>query len=246
MTDKPCSVWIGFDERETAAFAVARHSAQRRMSVQLPIRGIVLDDLVARGLYRREVQERVGPNGAKVLWDPISDAPMSTAFAISRFFLPFLAERGWAIFMDSDVLVRAPINRLFDNLDDHYAVYCVKHPEMPDASGSKMSGQSQTAYKRKLWSSVVAWNVEHPAHKALTLSMLNSVPGRDLHRFSWLDDNAIGELGPEWNYLVGLSEEPAVTPRIAHFTLGVPTQEGCSNAPYADEWWSELGLWARG
>jgi lipopolysaccharide biosynthesis glycosyltransferase len=216
------------------------------MSVQLPIRGIVLDDLVGRGLYRREVQERTGPNGSKVLWDPISDAPMSTKFAISRFFLPMLAERGWALFVDSDVLFRAPVNRIFDNLDDHYAVYCVKHPEMPEESGVKMSGQIRVPYKRKNWSSVVCWNCDHPANKALTLNMLNSVPGRDLHRFSWLDDNAIGELGPEWNYLVNVSPEPPVSPRIAHFTLGVPTQEGCSSVQYADEWWTELGLWARG
>jgi hypothetical protein len=245
LTDRPCSIWIGFDPREAAAFAVARSSAQRRMTEQLPISGIVLDQLVERGLYRREVRVQYS-NGNKVLWDPISDAPMSTEFAISRFFTPILAKRGWALFVDSDVLIRATLSRLFAQLDDHYAIYCVKHPEIQNEPGVKMTGQPQVPYKRKNWSSVVCWNCDHPANKALTLDMLNSVPGRDLHRFCWLDDNAIGELAPEWNYLVGVSPRPAVMPRIVHFTLGVPLLDGRSDCEFADEWWNELGLWARG
>jgi lipopolysaccharide biosynthesis glycosyltransferase len=244
MTDKRCSIWIGFDERETAAFAVARHSAKRRMALRYPIRGIVLDDLIGKGLYKREVQERPGPAGNKVLWDPISDAPMSTQFAISRFFAPLLAQTGWALFMDCDVLVRISLTRLFEELDDKYAVYCVKHPEMPDASGVKMDAQIQTAYRRKLWSSVMAFNVDHPANKALTLELLNTVPGRELHRFFWLNDYEIGELGPEWNYLVGISQPPAVTPRIAHFTMGTPNMDGHAGCEFADEWWHELTQWA--
>jgi hypothetical protein len=117
---------------------------------------------------------------------------------------------------------------------------------MPEASGTKMQGQIQTAYKRKNWTSVLAFQVDHPANKALTGDLLNSVPGRDLHRLCWLDDNDIGELGPEWNHLVSVNPEPEVSPRIAHFTLGTPDLSGHESDPYASEWWNELGLWARG
>jgi len=247
MTDKPCSIFIGFDQREVAAFAVARHSAKRRMSTRLPIRGIVLDDVIGRGLYRREVQERCGPTGARVLWDPISDAPMSTQFAISRFLVGHLAERGWVLFMDCDVLVRISLSRLFEGLDDRKALYCVKHPEMPDVAGVKMDGQPQTTYRRKLWSSVFCLNVEHPANKALTLDLINTAPGRELHAFCWLNDYEIGELGPEWNHLVGLAGSvPTIAPRILHYTCGVPTMPGFEHCEYAEEWFKELSDWAAG
>lgn len=245
--DKRYSVWIGWDSREAAAFAVAKHSAKRRMSLRcIPVRGVVLDQLVGSGLYRREMQERQGPAGNKILWDAISDAPCSTSFAISRFFVPLLAEQGWALFTDCDVLFRFSLTRIFDELDDRYAVYCVKHPEMPDASGIKMVSQIQTAYKRKNWSSVMLFNCDHPANKALTLDLLNKAPGRDLHRFCWLDDDAIGELGPEFNYLVGVSKAPSVPPKIVHFTRGTPDMPGFEDCEFAEEWRSELADWAAG
>jgi len=246
VLDRRCSVWIGFDDREVAAFAVARHSAKRRMSTRLPIGGVVLDDLRGRGFYSREMQERLGADGTKILWDPISDAPCSTQFAISRFCVPFLAETGWALFVDCDVLIRVSVSRLFEQLDPRYAVYCVKHPEMPGVSGTKMQGQPQTPYTRKLWSSVMVWNVDHPANRALTVEAVNSLPGRDLHRLFWLDDDQIGELGPEWNHLVGINPMPDLAPRIVHFTQGIPLFPGYEECDFADEWRKELAHWASG
>jgi len=246
MSDKRYSVWIGFDQREAAAFAVAKYSARRRMTLPVPVRGIVLDDLIGRGLYQREVQERPGPAGNKILWDPISDAPMSTSFAISRFFTPMLAESGWALFLDCDVLVRVSLVRLFEQLDEKFAVYCVKHPEMPDAGGVKMNQQVQVPYRRKNWSSVCVYNVDHPANKALTLEALNELPGRSLHAFSWLPDDMIGELGPEWNHLIGVNPLPDIQPRILHYTLGIPTLPGFEDCDYSAEWWKELTAWAAG
>jgi hypothetical protein len=74
--------------------------------------------------------------------------------------------------------------------------------------------------------------------------MVNTLPGRDLHRFCWIeDDNLIGELGSEWNHLVGVTESDA-PPRIAHFTLGTPDMPGYENVKFAEEWRSELARWA--
>jgi hypothetical protein len=33
----------------------------------------------------------------------------------------------------------------------------------------------------------MVFNCDHPANRALTLDLINTVPGRDLHRFCWLD-----------------------------------------------------------
>jgi hypothetical protein len=106
-----------------------------------------------------------------------------------------------------------------------------------------MDGQRQDAYPRKNWSSVMAINCDHEANQALTLEMVNTLPGRDLHRLCWLNDDEIGELEPKWNYLLG--EMPAIAdPAIVHFTLGGPWFDAFKNIPYADEWRAELERWA--
>lgn len=232
------SIWIGFDPREAQAFAVCRSSIRRNSSTQtIPIRGVILNDLQDAGLYQRPVERR-----GEQLYDPISGAPMSTEFAISRFFTPLLAKRGWALFMDCDVLCRGPIARLFEQARTQYAVMCVHHQHNPDYS-VKMDGQAQTRYARKNWSSVMLFNCDHPSNKVLTKEFLNTVPGRDLHRFCWLKDEEIGELHPKWNYLVGHSDIDE-EPQLVHFTDGIPSMRGYEHCEYADEYNRELRYWA--
>lgn len=239
------SVWIGYDPRETAAFAVARGSIER-FNRHIPVNGVVLSDLKAQGLYYRITERRLGK-----LWDRISEAPMSTEFAISRFLVPTLARRrakghdsGWALFMDCDMLVRDNLTKLRQLLDDSKAVCCVKHNHGPKHK-TKMDGQEQTSYPRKNWSSVMAFNVDHPANKVLDVEMVNTLPGRDLHRMCWLNDEDIGELPPEWNYLVGHTSLPeGVAPKIVHFTEGGPWLEAFKDIEYADEWNSMIERWA--
>jgi len=172
----------------------------------------------------------------------ISDAPCATEFSNSRFLVPHLAGSGWALFMDCDMLVRGNIRELFDLCDPEKAVMVVKHNHQPP-EGVKMDGQMQTRYARKNWSSVIAFNCDHPANKALALEMVNVLPGRDLHRFCWLEDDLIGELPVEWNWLAGHSD-PAVDPKIVHHTEGSPCLPGYEDAPFADEWRAELARWA--
>jgi hypothetical protein len=87
------------------------------------------------------------------------------------------------------------------------------------------------------------FNCNHPANKRLTLEMVNSFPGRYLHRFCWLLDDEIGALPIEWNWLAGHSS-PKINPSLVHFTDGVPSMHGYENSPYANEWFSELERWA--
>ncbi len=244
MSKRPAKVWIGFDPREAAAFAVARGSIQR-WNRHIPVRGLVLSHLQNIGLYYRPTERRLGR-----LWDVISSAPMSTEFAISRFLVPTLQREGtheddvvgWAIFMDCDVLVRCNLTEMISQFDDSKAVMCVKHIHNP-TNIEKMDGQVQTAYPRKNWSSVMAINCNHPSNKALSVDMVNQVVGRDLHRFFWLDDDEIGELGPEWNYLVGHTPTE-IDAKIVHYTDGGPWLPSFAKVEYADEWFGELERWA--
>ena len=238
--NRPLSIYIGFDAREADAFLVARNSIKRRLTGCIPIHGLMMRPLVERRLYTRPTPRKGG-----VLWDVISDAPMSTEFAISRFLVPHLAKEsargdlaGWALFLDADMMARRSLSRLFELLDDSKAVMCVKHDFAP-ADNVKMDGQLQTRYARKNWSSVMAFNCDHPANHALTVDLVNTLPGRDLHRFCWLDDDLIGELPACWNWLAGHSD-PAIDPAIVHYTDGVPTMAGYADASYADAWWDEL------
>ena len=234
------SIWIGFDPREAQAFAVARESLSYFMPHQIPVRGLVLDTLRKKGLYTRPTETRLGR-----LYDVISEHEMATEFAISRFLVPHMAQRGWALFTDCDVMARKNLGDLLSArglCKSEFAVMCVKHNHRPNST-TKMDDQVQSAYARKNWSSVMVFNCDHPSNRKLTPELVNSVPGRDLHRFCWLDDHEIGELGPEWNFLVGHSD-PAIDPKIVHYTDGGPWFEGFRNAPYADEWRNWLERWA--
>lgn len=240
-------VYIGFDPREGAAFAVARGSLNRRSSDPIPVRSVRLDVLRQRDLYFRPTEIRDGR-----LWDVISEAPMATEFAISRFFTPLLmrescsrstTEPMWAVFMDADVMLREDIGKLFEQADPRYAVQVVKHNFAPP-EGTKMDGQVQTRYARKNWSSVMLFNVNHPSNMALDVELMNKVPGRDLHGFCWLKDEEIGELDASWNWLVGHSS-PDIRPNLVHFTDGLPYMAGYEGSAYADEWWDELTRWTR-
>jgi lipopolysaccharide biosynthesis glycosyltransferase len=241
---KERSVWIGFDPREGAAFAVTRHSLERHLTQRIPIHGIVLSDLQRAGLYTRPIEWKRAAAERPIMWDVISDAPMSTQHANARFLVPHLAKRGWALFCDGDMLFRSNVARLFDYLDDSKAVYCVKHKYEP-TNKKKMDGQLQQQYARKNWSSLIIFNCDHSANDALTVEMVNTLPGRDLHALCWLEDDLIGELGPEWNYIVNHNNS-GIDPRCVHFSEGVPDMIGYEKVPFSDEWRDELARWASG
>lgn len=224
------SIYIGWDEREYDACRVAMTSIRRNLTTEIPVNFLRQDTLKGAGLYRRPTERRDGR-----LWDVISGAPVSTDHACARFLVKVLAAEGWALFMDGDVLVRADLTTLFDGLDPEKAIYCVHHRHEPPP-GLKMDGQLQVGYARKNWSSVMAINCDHPANEALTVDLINTVPGRELHRFCWIEDgDLIGALDPKWNWLA-----PPFDPAIVHFTEGVPDMPGYERSPFADEWRAEL------
>ena len=223
MPDKPFRIFIGWDQREPQAYEVARFSLERRASVPLEITPIKLDELRARGLYRRGE-------------DPLA----STEFTYSRFLTPALAGfEGWALFCDCDFLWLGDVAELFQLADDNKAVHCVQHDYRPTET-TKMDGKVQTVYPRKNWSSLMLFNCNHPAVRKLTPEVVNRETGAYLHRLQWLEDDEIGALPEEWNWLEGWSKHPASgTPKAVHFTRGGPWFEQWREVDYADLWLAE-------
>jgi hypothetical protein len=221
-------VFVGYDAREVTAYQVCVQSLREHSADAPPVQPLLEPHLRALGLYRRVHERRDGR-----LWDRISEAPMSTEFAITRFLVPQLSAADWAVYCDCDFLWRADIAELLALADPRYAVMVVQHDYAP-TDAVKMDGQIQLAYPRKNWSSLILWNNRHPAHRALS-EVVNLWPGRRLHGFAWLPDELVGALPPAWNWLEGHSPLE-LAPKAVHFTRGTPDMPGYEACHYADEW----------
>lgn len=187
-------------------------------------------------------------------YDMLDGKKFSTQFSHTRFLVPDLMEyKGWALFMDSDMVFLSDIKKLFALCDNKYAVMCVKHNHVPLAGISKMDGREQLRYHRKNWSSFTLWNCGHPANAAVTKEYVNFTQGRDLHAFAWLDDTLIGSLPYSYNYISGVSPKAQLDNSIngrwqvdaLHYTEGGPWFDSCKDVPHAQIWVEEYEDWQR-
>jgi len=216
-------VFVGYDPREDIAYQVCKHSILNKQP-DAEVRPLVQKELRDAGWYTRPI-----------------DKLASTEFTFTRFLVPELANfKGWAVFMDCDMILTTDIQELFDQADDNYAVMCVQHDYTPK-EGMKMDGQKQTTYPRKNWSSVVLFNCGHPSNARLTQDMVNNTElnGAYFHRFSWLKDEEIGKLDHTWNYLVGVYDD-IESPKLIHYTEGGPWFENYRNCEFHRLWKDEL------
>ena len=210
-------IMIGYDPNEAVAYHVLAHSILSRSSVPVSIIPVRLPYF--------EGHEK-DPNG-------------STEFSLTRFLTPMLAGfKGQALFMDCDMLVRCDIKELFDQISYDKDVYVVKHDYTPK-SATKFLDNEQHTYPRKNWSSVMLFNCQSSACKRLTNQFVSESSASVLHRFKWCQDERIGELGVEWNHLVG-EFEPNPDAKVVHFTNGIPAFRGLGRQEYSKEWRDEL------
>lgn len=239
------TIFVGHDSREVEAFDVACFSIKRRLSKQrthVPVLKLSMAALQEIGQYRRPTECKSDGQ----LYDLLSadqrtkyDGRMSTEFAVARFFAMRYARSGLVAFVDCDVLARCDFNDVFDECEKQpgMAAWCVKHQYAPKMR-VKMDGQPQHSYDRKNWSSVVVFDADHPANQALTLEVLNTWPGRDLHAFRWLPSDLIGSLPRTYNHLVGdFPHDPDA--KVVHFTNGGPWFSECRDVPHAEAWLAE-------
>ena len=138
--------------------------------------------------------------------------------------------------MDCDMLVTADISKLFLDLNKrNEAVHVVKHDYEP-VNTIKYLGKKQYSYPRKNWSSFIYFNCSHKKNLCLTPEAIRDQSAAFLHRFSWLDDSEIGELGREWNHLVGEYDMPEILPKNIHWTVGGPYFEEFKDTDFAEKW----------
>jgi len=236
------TVYIGYDPKEDTAYEVLKNTIQRISGKNcpriVPLKKNILEHI---GMYTRTSQIIHGQP-----YDIIDGKPFSTEFSFSRFLVPALQlYEGKALFMDSDMYIRADINELFELCDmDYYAIWCVKHKYEPEKS-LKMDGKVQEPYRRKNWSSLMMFNCSHADNKKLTPEVINTQTGRWLHGFQWLPDKEadIGTIPEEWNWLDGHSPTDLEAKNV-HFTTGGPwfkdwKPRGEVEGKYAVEWCNE-------
>lgn len=211
-------IFIGYDSREAVAFDVLSHSIQARASHPVSITPVKLEQL--GGIFRRER-------------NPLQ----STEFSFSRFLTPWLCDyRGWAIFMDCDMLVLDDIAELWKLRDERHAVQVVKHVHVPKEE-VKFLNAVQTKYEKKNWSSVMLMNCARCS--ALTPEYVNNASGLELHQFKWLaGDHLIGDIPHRWNHLVGF-DPPRAEAGLVHFTIGGPYFDEYRDCEYSREWFAE-------
>lgn len=163
----------------------------------------------------------------------------SNAFIYSRYLVPYLmGYEGVALFVDGDMIVNDDIVKLFNLFDRTKAVQVVKH-DYQSCSRKKYVGSpienDNVDYPRKNWSSVVLWNCGHAANRVLDDELIEEAGGAFLHGFQWLQDEDIGSLPKEWNWLE-LEYDHNPDASLFHHTLGSPGFEHYMRSPSAWLW----------
>ena len=214
---KMINIFIGYDHRESIAYHVCANSIIRHSSKPVSFTPLALQNM-------QDYQE--------------THTDGSNQFIYSRFLVPHLMEyNGWAIFMDGDMLVRDDIEKLWSLRDDTKAVMVVKH-DYKTKMTEKYLGAKNENYPRKNWSSVILWNCGHPANTVVTPEFIETATGAQLHRFTWLADELVGELPKVWNWLpdeFGANQDA----KLLHYTLGTPSFHDFATTPMGDEWHRE-------
>jgi hypothetical protein len=211
------NVFIGYDNKEKIAYHVLSESIRRNSTKPVAITPVAINNLVD-DFVREKVHNQ------------------STEFAFSRFMIPHLMNyRGWALFMDCDMLMKADIAELWRLRDDSKALQVCKHDYTPKEE-TKFLGQVQTKYEKKNWSSFMLMNCKKCT--ALTPNYVNSSTGLELHQFKWLEsDDLIGGLPLEWNWLVGEYEYKDDVKNV-HYTKGGPYFKDYETCDYSTEWFN--------
>ena len=93
--------------------------------------------------------------------------------------------------------------------------------------------------KKKIGLRWYCGNCGHPSNKKLDLKLVNSETGKYLHRFGWLNDDEIGKVSNEWNWLVNCKEPDDGNPKALHFTEGGSWFENHKNTEYCELWFNE-------
>jgi len=210
-------VFVGYDPREAIAYHVCANSIIRHASQPVSIIPLALN------LFRDYTETHTDG---------------SNQFIYSRFLVPHLMNyTGHAIFIDGDMIVRGDIAELWNLRNAAQDAQVVKHDYQTRMS-EKYLGAKNENYPRKNWSSVILWNCNSFPNRRLTPEFVQRATGAELHRFSWIDNERIGALPPEWNWLPD-EYGPNTDAKLLHYTLGTPCFHEFATTPQGGEWHQE-------
>jgi hypothetical protein len=182
-------IFIGYDHRQPISYNVLQYSILKYASEPVAITPLVYETV---GIKRCGL----------------------TPFTFTRFVIPYLCDyRGWAVFMDADMILKSDIKKLFDMKDERYRVMVVK------------------SKKKFEHASLMLFNCEKCKH--LIPEYIEKAEG--LHLIDWAKEEEIGGLPPEWNVLVGYDKyrEDA---KLVHYTQGVPCFPETFPCDYSNDW----------
>ncbi|MBP6229975.1 MAG: hypothetical protein KA472_18720 [Pseudomonadales bacterium] len=216
-------IYAGFDPREEAGYHCFVSSLLEHASAPFTVTPLHLP--LFRSFYAPGVRDG------------------SNAFVYTRFLIPFLqGYTGSAIFCDgSDMIAMADIAELWALRDPYKPVQVVKHDYQTKWPrkylGTKMEAPNED-YRRKQWSSVMIMNCMHMSWRQITPESVQQMTGAQLHQFSWLADDQIGELPKAWNWLV---QEDGANPeaKLLHFSAGIPLIPMHADVAHADDYWHQ-------
>lgn len=185
-------VFIGYDARQPVSYNVLQHSIITRSSKPVAITPLVIEQLPFK---------RTG----------------LTPFTFSRFLVPWLCDyKGWALFLDIDIILQDDIAKLFDLADDKYTV---------------MVSKNKIKFE---WASAILFNCEK--NKILTPAYCETA--EKLHQISWCAENEVGNFPNEWNHLVGY-DRPRTDAKLVHYTQGIPCFPETLDSEYSEQWHNE-------
>lgn len=214
---KPVPVFVGYDPREAIAYHTCVNSIIRNSSAPVAIVPVALN------LFKDYTETHTDG---------------SNQFIYSRFLVPYLMDyKGWAIFIDGDMIVRGDIIELWELRNSLMDVMVVKHDYKTRMPVKYLDSPNEN-YPRKNWSSVILWNCNSFPNRQLTPKFVQQSLGSTLHRFSWLDSNRIGTLPPEWNWLPD-EYGPNESAKLLHYTLGTPCFHEFADTPMSEVWHRE-------
>lgn len=201
-------IYVGFDQREAIAYHVFCHSVLSRTKAQVSFTPVC------------------GEQG---------DA--SNTFSKARFSIPEMqGYRGWALWADGDMLCRADIAELWALRKTGFDVMVVKH-DYRTKHPVKYLGSRNEDYPCKNWSSVMLIDCGNAVWRRPEYKQMLKGPAGLLHRFTFLEDECIGEIPKTWNHLVSEYDYQS-SAKLAHFTIGIPPfYPSCD---YSAEWFNEM------
>lgn len=189
MSNEPLKIFIGYDSRQPVSYNVLQQSILRRSTKPVSITPLCIEQL------------------------PFTRTGL-TPFTFTRFLVPWLCDfKGWALFLDLDIILLDDIAKLFGLADPTKSVMVSKNA------------------KRFEWASVILFNCDR--NTILTPEYCSTANG--LHQISWCPENDIGDLPREWNHLVGYDKRRNDA-KLVHYTQGVPCFPETIDSEYVNEW----------